>query len=141
MDPSSTRDLLFAIGLIGSGVLAVPILTGAAAYGVSETFGWKLGFDRKVARAPQFYAVIIASTLVGMAINVLGINAIRALVITAIINGLLAPPILVMVMLVSNNRKVMGEQTNGWLLNLLGWATTLVMAVAAAALVVTFFFD
>ena len=133
-------SLLFAIGLIGSGVLAVPILTGSAAYGVSETFGWKLGLDRKVARAPWFYAVIIASTLVGMAINFLGINAIRALVITAIINGLLAPPILVMVMLVSNNRKVMGEQTNGWLLNLLGWTTTLVMGVAAAALVVTFLF-
>ena len=127
-----------AVGLIGAGVLAVPILTGAAAYGVSETFGWKSGLDRTVRRAPQFYAVVIAATLVGMAINFLGINPITALVATAIINGLIAPPILVMVMLVSNNRQVMGERTNGWLLNVLGWSTTLVMALASVALVITF---
>lgn len=76
--------------------------------------------------------------LVGMAINFLGINPIWALVATAIINGLIAPPILVMVMLVSNNRQVMGERTNGWLLNVLGWGTTLVMAVASVALLITF---
>ena len=69
-------SLLLAVGLIGAGVLAVPILTGAAAYGVAETFGWKSGLDRTVKRAPQFYAVVIAATLVGMAINFLGINPI-----------------------------------------------------------------
>jgi len=88
--------------------------------------------------APQFYAVVVAATLVGMAINFFGINPITALVVTAIINGLIAPPILVMVMLVSNNRRVMGERTNGWLLNLLGWGTALVMAVASVALITTF---
>jgi Mn2+/Fe2+ NRAMP family transporter len=132
-------SLLLAVGLIGAGVLAVPILTGSAAYGMSETFGWTSGLDRTISRAPQFYAVIIAATLVGMAINFLGINPIRALVVTAILNGLLAPPILAMVMLVSNNRKVMGERTNGLLLNTLGWGTTLVMAAAAVALVATSF--
>jgi NRAMP (natural resistance-associated macrophage protein)-like metal ion transporter len=130
-------SLLLAVGLIGAGVLAVPILTGAAAYGVAETFSWKSGLDRPVRRAPQFYAVVTAATLVGMAINFLGINPITALVVTAIINGLIAPPILVMVMLVSNNRRVMGERTNGWRLNVLGWGTTLVMAVASIALIVT----
>jgi NRAMP (natural resistance-associated macrophage protein)-like metal ion transporter len=132
-------SLLLAVGLIGAGVLAVPILTGSAAYGMSETFGWTSGLDRTISRAPQFYAVIIAATLVGMAINFLGINPIRALVVTAILNGLLAPPILAMVMLVSNNRKVMGERTNGLLLNTLGWGTTLVMAAAAVALLATSF--
>ena len=132
-------SLLLAVGLIGTGVLAVPILTGSAAYAVSETFGWRSGLDRKLTLAPQFYAVIIAATLVGMAINFLGINPIRALVITAILNGLLAPPILVMVMLVSNSREVMGERTNWFVLNVLGWGTAGVMASAAIALIVTFF--
>jgi NRAMP (natural resistance-associated macrophage protein)-like metal ion transporter len=97
---------LLAVGLIGTGVLAVPILTGSAAYAVSETFGWQSGLNRPAARAPAFYAVIVAATLIAMALNFLGINPMAALVITAIINGLLAPPILVVVMRVSNNRKV-----------------------------------
>jgi NRAMP (natural resistance-associated macrophage protein)-like metal ion transporter len=129
--------LLLAIGLVGAGVLAIPILTGAAAYGVAETFNWKAGLDEKPGRAPRFYAVIAAATLVGIAINFLGINPIDALVLTAILNGLLAPPILVLVMLISNNRSVMGQRTNGRLLNVLGWTTTVVMGLAAVALVVT----
>jgi NRAMP (natural resistance-associated macrophage protein)-like metal ion transporter len=129
---------LLAIGLIGAGVLAVPILTGSAAYALSEAFGWQSGLNRPVTRAPAFYTVIIAATSIGMALNFLGINAMAALVITAIINGLLAPPILVLVMRVSNNRSIMGERTNGWVLNVIGWSTTIVMGVAAAALLVTF---
>ena len=132
--------LLFAIGLIGSGVLAVPVLTGAAAYAVTEAFRWRWGLDRKPTRAPQFYVVIIAATLVGMAINFLGINPITALVLTAVLNGLIAPPLLVLVMLVSNDRKAMGERTNGRLLNVVGWVTTIAMGVAAVALVVTTIF-
>ncbi len=127
---------LLAIGLIGAGVLAVPILTTSAASGVSEAAGWKFGLDRKVSRAPQFYAIVIAATVVGMVINFLGINPITALVITAVINGLLAAPLLVLVMLVSNNPKVMGERANSRRLNVLGWGTTAVMAIAAIALVV-----
>lgn len=129
--------LLLAVGLIGAGVLAVPVLTGSAAYGVTEAFGWKSGLDRTLTRAPQFYAVIIAATLVGMAINFLGINPITALVVSAILNGLVAAPLLVLVMLVSNNRKAMGERTNGRLLNIVGWLTTIVMGIAAIALIVT----
>lgn len=128
---------LLAIGLIGAGVLAVPILTTSAASGVSEAAGWTFGLDRKVSKAPQFYAIVIAATVVGMAINFLGINPITALVVTAVINGLLAAPLLVLVMLVSNNPKVMGERANGRRLNALGWGTTAVMAIAAIALVVT----
>ena len=129
--------VLLSIGLIGAGVLAVPILTGSAAYGVSEAFGWKFGLDRPPTAAPQFYGVIVAATLVGMAINFVGINPIDALVVTSVINGMLAPPLLVLVMVVSNDRKVMGARTNGRLLNVMGWLTAAVMGVAALALIAT----
>ena len=129
--------LLLAVGLIGAGVLAVPVLTGSAAYAMSEAFGWRSGLDRKVTRAPQFYLVIVAATLVGMAINFLGINPITALVLSAVLNGLIAAPLLVLVMLVSNDRSVMGERTNGRLLNVAGWVTTAVLGVAALALIGT----
>jgi NRAMP (natural resistance-associated macrophage protein)-like metal ion transporter len=132
--------ILLAIGLIGAGVLAVPVLTGSAAYGVSEAFGWKSGLDSKPGRAPQFYAVIIAATLVGMALNFLGINPITALVLSAVLNGLLAGPLLVLVMLVSNDRRVLGERVNGRLLNVVGWVTTGVMGLAAVGLIVTTIF-
>jgi NRAMP (natural resistance-associated macrophage protein)-like metal ion transporter len=129
--------ILLAVGLIGAGVLAVPVLTGSAAYGVSEAFGWRSGLDNKPGRAPQFYAVILAATLVGMALNFLGINPITALVLSAVLNGLLAGPLLVLVMLVSNDRRVLGERTNGRLLNTIGWVTTGVMGLAAIGLIVT----
>jgi NRAMP (natural resistance-associated macrophage protein)-like metal ion transporter len=132
--------ILLAVGLIGAGVLAVPVLTGSAAYGVAEAFGWRSGLDEKPTRAPQFYVVIIAATLVGMAINFLGINPITALVLSAVLNGLIAAPLLVLVMLVSNDRRAMGERTNGRLLNVIGWVTTLVMGVAAVGLIVTTIF-
>jgi len=129
--------LLLAVGLIGAGVLAVPVLTGSAAYGVSEAFGWRSGLDRTFTRAPQFYAVIIAATVVGMALNFLGINPITALVLSAVLNGLIAAPLLVLVMVVSNDRAALGDRTNGRLLNVLGWTTTAVMAIAAVGLIVT----
>jgi Mn2+/Fe2+ NRAMP family transporter len=128
---------LLAAGLIGAGVLAVPVLTGSAAYSVSEAFGWRSGLERKISRAPQFYAIIVAATLVGMAINFFGINPITALVLSAVLNGLIAPPLLVLVMLVSNDRAAMGERTNGRLLNVVGWVTTIVMGVASIGLIVT----
>jgi Mn2+/Fe2+ NRAMP family transporter len=129
--------VLLAIGLIGAGVLAVPVLTASAAYGVAGALDWKSGLTRDLARAPLFYGVIVAATVIGIGINFLGINPITALVISAVINGLLAAPILVLLMLVANNRKIMGERTNGRWLNLLGWGTTIVMSVAAVALIVT----
>ena len=128
--------LLLAVGLIGAGVLAVPVLTGSAAYGVSEAFGWRSGLDRKPTWAPQFYAVIIAATIVGIGINFVGINPITALVLSAVLNGIIAAPLLVLVMFISNNRRAMGEQTNGRLLNVLGWVTTSIMGIAALALIV-----
>ncbi|MDQ6793461.1 MAG: divalent metal cation transporter, partial [Chloroflexota bacterium] len=132
--------ILLAVGLIGAGVLAVPVLTGSAAYGVAEAFGWRSGLDEKPTRAPLFYVVIVAATLVGMAINFVGINPITALVLSAVLNGLVAAPLLVLVMFVSNDRRAMGQRTNGRLLNVIGWVTTIVMGLAAIGLIVTTIF-
>ena len=128
---------LLAVGLIGAGVLAVPILTASAAYALSEVFGWRYGLDENPGWAKQFYGAIVAATLVGMAINYAGINPIDALFWTSVINGVLAVPLLVLIMLVANNKAVMGDRTNNRWTNLLGWATAAVMAAAAAAMFAT----
>jgi NRAMP (natural resistance-associated macrophage protein)-like metal ion transporter len=130
-------EALLALGLIGTGFLAVPILTGSSAYAVAEAFGWKHGFDKRPERAKEFYWLIAISTLLGMMINFAGINPIKALFLTAVLNGFLAPPMLVLIMKVSNNRKIMGERVNGRVLNLAGWMTAAVMSAAAIALMVT----
>lgn len=129
--------ILFGIGLIGAGLLAVPVLTGSAAYAVSETFGWPSGLDEKPRHAKKFYAVIAASTIVGVLIDFAGINPISALFWTAVINGVVAPPLLVVVMLVANNKRVMGERTNGRWTNVFGWLATAVMFAAAIGMFVT----
>lgn len=128
---------LLGIGLIGAGMLAVPILTGSSAYAIAETFGWSHGLDKKPRHASRFYILIAVSTLVGMLINFTKINAITALFWTAVLNGFLAPPLLVLIMVISNNRSIMGNHANGRLLNVLGWTATIVMFLAAIALVLT----
>jgi NRAMP (natural resistance-associated macrophage protein)-like metal ion transporter len=129
--------ILFALGLIGSGLLAVPILTGASAYAMCEAFKWKSGLDQKFHRARNFYLVIAVSTLVGVLINFLKIPPVTALFWTAVINGVLAPPLIVVIMLVSNSKKVMGKRTNGKLTNFLGWGTAVIMTAAAVGMFVT----
>jgi Mn2+ and Fe2+ transporters of the NRAMP family len=129
----SAATVLFAVGLIGVGVLAVPVLTGSGAYAVSEAFGWKYGLDKRPARAKQFYAVIALSSGIGMLINFVGINPIDALFWTAVINGVLAPPLLALVMHIANNDKVMGKDRTGFLVSSLGWLTVAIMSVAAVA--------
>ncbi len=133
----SAATYLFALGLIGAGFLAVPVLTGSSAYAVAEMFGWEYGLDKKPKGAWQFYAVIAVSTAVGMLINFLGINPIAALFWTAVINGLLSPPLLALIMLVANNRKVMGKRVNGLGTNIVGWLATAVMFAAAIGMVLT----
>jgi NRAMP (natural resistance-associated macrophage protein)-like metal ion transporter len=129
--------LLWAPGLIGAGVLCVPILTGSAAYATAEAMGWKHGLDERPRRAKLFYGMISLSTLVGMLINFAGINPMTALFWTAVINGFLAPPILIIVMLIANNKSVLGEHVNGPVSNAIGWATTAAMSAAAIALALT----
>jgi NRAMP (natural resistance-associated macrophage protein)-like metal ion transporter len=133
----SGATILLALGLIGCGFLAVPVLTGSSAYAIGEAFGWNCGLNEKLRTAPRFYGIIIASTLVGMLINFLKIAPVTALFWTAVINGVLAPPLLVMIMLVSNNKKVMGKRVNGKLTNFIGWATAAIMSAAALGMFVT----
>lgn len=129
--------LLFAVGIIGAGVLAVPVLTGSAAYAVSEAFGWKSGLEEKPWKARQFYGVIVVATLFGVAIDFLGINPMQALFWTAVINGVLAGPLLVLIMLIANNRSIMGERVNNVWTNIVGWTATATMLVAAVGLFLT----
>src|SRR5947208_3531317 len=129
--------LLFALGLIGSGFLAVPILTGSSAYAMCEAFGWKYGLNEKFRDARRFYLIIAAATLVGLLINFLKIPPVTALFWTAVLNGVLAPPLIVVLMVVSNNQKVMGKRTNGPLTNVLGWSTAAIMTAAAIGMFVT----
>ena len=125
------------MGLIGAGFLAVPILSGSAAYGLTEAFGWKHGLDTRPGHAREFYGVIAVATLLGMLINFIGINTIDALVGTAMINGFVAPPLMVLIMLISNNHSVMGKRTNSLPINILGWIATAAMFAAAISLVLT----
>jgi NRAMP (natural resistance-associated macrophage protein)-like metal ion transporter len=122
---------LFAVGIIGTGLLAVPILAGSAAYAVSETFGWTEGLDRKPREAKAFYGVIAAATLGGIALNLIDIDPMRALYWAAVVNGLLAPPLMVVTMLIARNRKVMGNLAIGGWLEFGGWLSTAVMWVVA----------
>lgn len=130
-------SMLLALGLIGSGFLAVPILTASSAYAMSEAFGWKHGLSQHPGRALQFYGILALAALVGVEINLLGISAIAMLYWAAVINGLLAPILLFFIMLVSNDSKVMGDRKNSPLINAVGWLTTAAMAAAAIALIAT----
>ena len=127
--------LLFTLGIVGTGMLGVPVLAGSAAYAVTEASGWKSGMDEKLWTAPQFYAVIAVSTIVGAVLNYARVDAMRMLFWSAVVNGLLAPPLIVIILVVCNNREVMGEYRNKTLLNVLGGAAAVVMSGAAVALI------
>ena len=132
--------LLFAIGIIGTGLLAIPVLAGSAAYAISEVFNWKEGLNKKFKMAPGFYGVIIAATLIGIIINFLPIKPFTMLYYTAIINGIAAPPLMILVMITANNKKIMGKYSNSLFSNLMGWIITFVMALASITLLVSLFF-
>jgi NRAMP (natural resistance-associated macrophage protein)-like metal ion transporter len=127
--------LLYALGLIGTGLLAVPVLAGSASFAVAELFGWRAGLSLKPRRARRFYFVIASSILGGMLLSLLEHNPVRVLFVSAVVNGLLAPPLLLLVMLVGGNRRIMGEHVNGPWLAVLGWTATGVMTAAAVAFV------
>ncbi len=129
----------FACGIIGTGLLAVPVLAGSAAYAVSEVMSWKEGLSLKLKQAHGFYGVITIATLAGLFINFTGIPAFKVLYYSAVLNGLLAPPLMVLILLIGNNKKIMGKNVNGNWSNGLGWLITGVMGVAAVGLVMSFF--
>jgi Mn2+/Fe2+ NRAMP family transporter len=119
---------LFALGVIGIGLLAVPVLAGSAAYGIAETFGWSEGLDHKPKEAKAFYAVIAIATLGGFLLNLLKIDSMTALYWAAVTNGLLAPPLMVMTMLVARNPHAMGRMMISRRLMIGGWLATLLMS-------------
>ncbi|HLD40214.1 MAG TPA: Nramp family divalent metal transporter [Candidatus Nanoarchaeia archaeon] len=129
--------LLFALGIIGTGLLAVPVLAGSASYALAETFNMKEGLYRKFKQAHGFYGVITLATIVGLIINFTTIPPFKILYYTAILNGLVAPPLLVMIMLISNNKKILGDYTNKKMSNILGWGITGIMSLCAIALIIS----
>ena len=128
--------LLFATGIVGTGLLAVPILAGSSAYAITETTGLKAGLSKKFKLAPGFYLIIAASTLVGMVINWVGINPITALYYAAALNGVVAAPLLFLLIFIANNKKIMGRYVNTRKSNILAWIIAVVMTIAGIALVV-----
>ncbi len=130
---------LFAIGIIGTGLLAIPVLAGASSYTLSESFRWREGLYRPLKQAHAFYGVIIISMLVGLAMNFLGIDPIKALIYSAFLNGLIAPIILTLIVIISSNKNVMGRWTNKRSTTWFGWAITAVMAIAGIAGLIALF--
>jgi Mn2+/Fe2+ NRAMP family transporter len=130
-------SLLFSLGVIGTGLLALPVLGGSAAYAVGEALRWPVGLERKAKEAKAFYAVLALATLVGLALNFMKVDPIKALVWAAIINGVTAAPVMCFMMLLASRRKVMGKLILPAYLKILGWAATAIMAFAAAGMLFT----
>lgn len=131
--------VLFAIGIVGLGLLSVPVLSGSAAYAISEGLNWKEGLNLKLKRAHGFYGVITIATLVGLLINFIGIDPLKALVFTAVINGIVAVPLLLLIAKIAQNENIMGQNKSGPLSRLLVWSTMAGMGLTAVALMVTIF--
>ena len=129
--------LLFTLGLIGTGMLGVPVLVGSCAYAVAEGAGWRGSMADKPRDAGKFYAVMAVAMALGLVLNFAGLNAVKMLFWSAVINGLLAPPLILLVILLTSSHKVMGKSVNPPLLRYLGWATFAVMTAAAAGMIIT----
>jgi len=135
----SGASALFTLGLIGVGFLAVPVMTTGAAYDLAQALGWRATLHSKAREAPRFYIAIGVVTLIAIAMNFLGFNPMRALVLSGIVQGFSTPPLLLLIMLMTNNRRIMGDRVNGLGTNLLGWTTTAVIFLATLGLVASWF--
>ena len=133
--------LLFAVGVIGTGLIAIPVLSGSLSYIFTETFGWEQGLDKKFHQAKGFYSIIAISLLLGLSLNYVGISPMKALIYTAILYGLTAPVLISIILHISNNKKIMGENVNGLTANILGFAALIIMTLAAGTLIYMQFFD
>lgn len=133
--------LIFAFGIIGTGMLAVPVLAGSSAYALSDTFGWKQGLFKKFKKARAFYLVIAVSTVIGLWINFSNIDPIKALVYAAVINAVIAVPILFTIMKIANDKNILGERVNGRVTNTIGWITVIIMGTAVVIMFVTFYYQ
>ena len=130
-------SLIFALGFIGSGLLAVPVLAGSGSVALSGLLKKDWGFSRSIREAPLFYALVGVGTIGGTALSLVNVNPIKLLVFVAVINGVIAAPLLIVVLVVANNRALMGTHTNGRVANILGWLTFALMALATIALFAT----
>jgi NRAMP (natural resistance-associated macrophage protein)-like metal ion transporter len=129
--------LLFSVGIIGLGLLAVPVLSASASYAITEAMSWREGLNLKFKRAHGFYGVITVATIIGLMINFIGINPIKALVFTAVFNGVAAVPLIFIIAKMASDKTIMGEHKSGWLSNTFVWATFGLMTAAAIAMFVT----
>ena len=132
-------SVLFTIGIIGVGCLAVPVMTAGAAYDLAQSFGWKASLHARPGEAPKFYWAIAGLTALAVLLNFLGFNPMRALVWSGIVQGFSTPPLLLLIMLMTSDRNIMGEKVNSVWMNALGWITTMAVFAASAGLVVTWF--
>jgi NRAMP (natural resistance-associated macrophage protein)-like metal ion transporter len=130
-------SLLFSLGVIGTGLLALPVLGGSAAYAVGEALRWPVGLERKAMQAKAFYGVLAVATLIGLALNFIKVDPIKALVWSAIINGIAAAPVMCFLMLLASKRTVMGKLSLPAYLRFLGWVATAIMAIAAVGMFLT----
>ncbi len=133
--------LLFAIGVIATGLIAIPVLSGSLSYIFTETFGWEQGLDKKFHEAKGFYVIISISLIVGLCLNYVGITPIDALIYTAILYGVTAPILIGIILHISNNKAIMGRHTNSRITNILGFAAFLIMLASALAYFYLYFFD
>lgn len=131
--------VLFTLGIVGTGLLAVPILAGSASYAIAESFKWKEGLYRKLKDAPSFYGIIIIAMLIGLMINFIGMDPIKALIYSAVLNGIVAPVILALIVLISSSKKIMANRANHPVVTLIGWFITAVMTVAGIFAIGSFF--
>lgn len=130
--------VIFALGIIGTGLLAIPVLAASSAFALSDTFGWKEGLEKKFRQAKSFYLIIVASTLVGVFITFSNVNPIQALILAAVINAVVTVPILFLVMRIANDKKILKDRTNSRYSNLVGWATFTIMTIAVVIMVFSF---
>lgn len=129
--------LIFSIGIIGLGLLAIPVLSGSAAYTVAQAFSWQASLNLKPKKAPGFYAIIVAATIVGLILNFIGVNPVKALVYAAVLNGVAAVPLLFLILKIAANEKVMGQFKSGLLSTSMLWVTFIAMGAAAVAMFYT----
>jgi Mn2+/Fe2+ NRAMP family transporter len=132
--------LLFAVGVIGTGLIAIPVLSGSLSYIFTETFGWEQGLDKKFHEAKGFYLIIAISLLLGLSMNYLGISPIKALIYTAVLYGITAPVLIGIILHISNNKKIMGKHVNDRRGNVLGFIALVIMSFAALLLMYYQFF-
>lgn len=129
--------LIFSIGIIGLGLLAIPVLAGSAAYSVSETFGWNASLNLKFNKAKGFYAVIVCATIIGLLLNFIGVNPVKALVYAAVLNGVAAVPLLFLILRIAASEKIMGEYKSKWVSKSILWITFIAMGAAAIGMFYT----